>query len=164
MIPKRIDSHGNPGIAGICSGVWGDDVAADELWCVAVAAVVPPVFELAVVEVRLLVVDEVTLLLVAAVVWVLEAALVEVVTELDCVEAVVGCWVVGGGGGGGGLVLDAVTPPGGSKCMISPNVVGSALTCVPTASPFVLERKASPFNAPVLGIAGLGNVLHEVPS
>jgi hypothetical protein len=85
---------------------------------------------------------------------VIELAVEEVVVVVEVVVAVVGVEVVV-------TVVVAVTPPGGSRCSTRAKV--PAPTLVPTASPFVPERRESPNKVPALGIDG-AIVSHDDPS
>lgn len=59
-------------------------------------------------------------------------------------------------------VLVAVIPPGGSRCRMSDREFGKAVSWLPTARPFVLERRESPRRVPVFGIDGASSVDHEL--
>jgi len=82
-----------------------------------------------------------------------EVVVTTLVTEL---VVVVGVDVVGVV-----VVPLAVTPSGGSRCRTKAKLAGFPVIWVPTASPFVLERNASPFNVPKFGIDGASSVDHE---
>jgi hypothetical protein len=66
------------------------------------------------------------------------------------------------------VVATVVPPPppgGGSRWRMKLTVNGNAVTCVPTASPFVLDRKERAFRPPPTVIAGVNDVtVHVVPS
>jgi len=68
------------------------------------------------------------------------------------------------------LVAVAIAPPGGSRWNIIPSEAGEIVLSsigVPTAKPFVLDRRNMPFSLPVSvdGTGGLiAMVVHEVPS